>query len=235
MHFLAVLPSPAGAIDPDAVRVVFDTYAGIIMFVVGLLYTRLPALKNLPNKAIPWVNLIGYVLAKFAVPDAHAGALGALAGFGGLLWTVAKGGATSALTSLLYDKFLKHPLDHALPAAVPTGGWPTRPFSAVLLLAGGLLLLPAGAHAAPRLGTLALKQTTTTVTESGASEYGLKYAIGAGVRRDVPRNEYGTQAWLGARLIYALEFLDLKPELEVKRDLGRNPVTGVALGVWRTF
>lgn len=106
----------AAPITPDSVKALFDAYAMVIMFVWGLVHTRVPALKSIPNDVLPWVNAVGYIVAKLAVPaEAHAGALGGLADFGGLLWLTARGAATSAVTSLLYDKFAKPFLDRWLP------------------------------------------------------------------------------------------------------------------------
>ena len=37
------------------------------------IHEYVPALAKIPSLLIPWVNVIGYGLAKFAVPDAQAG------------------------------------------------------------------------------------------------------------------------------------------------------------------
>lgn len=113
----AVVGVPVPAVTPQAVQSLFDAYFGIIMFVWGLLHTRLPMLARLPNDAVPWINTLLYIVAKMAVPEAHAGVLGAIGSFSGLLWVTARGAATAAVTSLLYDKFLKAPLDKLVPKA----------------------------------------------------------------------------------------------------------------------
>lgn len=119
---LAAVGAPAAPvaapITPDVVRSFFDANAMLIMFVWGILHTRLPQLAKFPNQAVPWVNVGLYMLTKLIVPDAHAGVLGGVASAGGWAWTVAKGAWLSALTSLLYDKFVKAPLDIVLPVAV---------------------------------------------------------------------------------------------------------------------
>ncbi len=109
----------AAAVTPDAVKSFFDAYAILFMFVWGLIHTRFPALARVPNEIIPWVNAVGYIVLKFIVPEeAHAGVGGSIVGFGGLVWVTARGAATSAVTSLLYDKFAKVFLDRWLPKAV---------------------------------------------------------------------------------------------------------------------
>ena len=59
-----------------------------------------------------------YILMKYIWPaPAEAAGVGhAVAGAAGFLWTTAMGAWTSALTSLLYDKFVKASLDKVLPA-----------------------------------------------------------------------------------------------------------------------
>lgn len=112
--------SPAAAVTPEVVQAIFDSYYGIIMLVVGLAVSRLPALKNVTNHIIPWLNLVIYVIGKLFVPDAHAGVAGDVGHGISFLWTVARGGAISALTSLFYDKFFKPTLDVVLPKPLPT-------------------------------------------------------------------------------------------------------------------
>ena len=101
---------------PDQLRHLFDSNAMVIMLIWGVVHTRVPALAKIPNALVPWVNAIGYILAQFVVPQAHAGVLGGIASGAGFLWTAAAGAVTSAGTSILYDKFLKHWLDKYLPA-----------------------------------------------------------------------------------------------------------------------
>lgn len=105
-----------GGLTPAKLIALFDQWAMVIMAVIGVIWTRVPALKRWTNDAVPWVNAVAYILAAIAMPSvAHAGLGESIAGFGGLLWTVAKGGAMSAVTSLLYDKFAKAILDKYLP------------------------------------------------------------------------------------------------------------------------
>jgi len=111
------VPAFASPVTPDSIKALIDGNAMIIMFVVGILYTRIPALKGLTNQFTPWLNLVVYVVTQYLVPSAHAGVLNDMTGFGGLLWVTVRGGATSAVTSLLYDKFVKHWLDQWLPQA----------------------------------------------------------------------------------------------------------------------
>ena len=67
--------SSATGVSPDAIKLFFDANAILIMFVWGLAQKYLPALAALPNTAIPWVNLFGYILVRLGgglVGDAHA-------------------------------------------------------------------------------------------------------------------------------------------------------------------
>jgi hypothetical protein len=117
---LFVIPACAlaAAFTPDSVRTFLDGNAMIIMFVWGLIHTRWPALSNVPNALIPWVNLVGYVLVHFFLPaPASASIGGAITSFASLVWVAARGGATSAVTSLLYDKYVGPFLDKWWPKA----------------------------------------------------------------------------------------------------------------------
>lgn len=60
---------------PDQIKILFDANAIIIMFAWGILCKYIPALAKIPNQTIPYVNLVGYIATKLAVPDAHAGVL----------------------------------------------------------------------------------------------------------------------------------------------------------------
>ena len=114
------MPAMAVAITPEQVKSIIDGNAMVILFVVGVCYTRFPFLKNWTNHAVPWLNLVVYVAMQYLVPKAQAGVVSDAVGFGGLLWNVARGAATSAVTSVLYDKFVKEILDRFLPKPVPT-------------------------------------------------------------------------------------------------------------------
>lgn len=106
-------------ITPEGVQSFFDTYAMLIMFFWGIIHTRVPILAKLPNALVPWVNCIGYILAQLAVSPAHAAGLGSAASAAGVALVAVRGAFTSALTSLLYDKFVKSWLDRWLPASYP--------------------------------------------------------------------------------------------------------------------
>lgn len=111
----AAAPASMTAVTPEGVRALFDTNAMLIMFVWGILHTRLPALAAIPNTLVPWVNCIGYILVKLMVPGpAHAADVVLAAGFSFPLFGLA-GAFTSAATSVLYDKFVKSWLDKWLP------------------------------------------------------------------------------------------------------------------------
>jgi hypothetical protein len=119
LSFIPLAAFAANAVTPEQIKSLFDGNAMVIMFVWGLLHTRLPALANVPNALIPWVNLVGYILVKLAVPAPAAASIGGnVAAFGGMLWLVARAGATSAVTSLLYDKFVKEFIDKLVPKVV---------------------------------------------------------------------------------------------------------------------
>lgn len=104
-------------ITPEGVRGFFDANAVIIMFIWGILHTRVPFLAKVPNSLVPWVNCVGYILAQLAVPAAHAGLVDTAISAAGVVVVTARGAVTSALTSLLYDKFVKDWLDRWLPVA----------------------------------------------------------------------------------------------------------------------
>jgi hypothetical protein len=61
---------------PDQLKVLFDTNAFIIMFAWGLICKYVPLFAKIPNGTIPWINAIGYIVAKFVIPaPAHAGGI----------------------------------------------------------------------------------------------------------------------------------------------------------------
>ena len=75
---------------PDQLKAIFDSNAIIIMFVWGLLTKYVPVFAKIPNATIPWLNAIGYIVARFAIPQAHAAGVtpeqgSALFGIGGVL------------------------------------------------------------------------------------------------------------------------------------------------------
>jgi len=109
------VPGQIGSVTPAKVMEWFDSFAGFIMFGVGLVVTRWPKLARIPNEVIPWVNAVGYIVAKLAVGTAHAGFFGAVGHTATAAGTIAYGAFMSALVSLLYDKFAKAPVDHLWP------------------------------------------------------------------------------------------------------------------------
>lgn len=89
-------------LTPEQIRLFFDTNAIFIMFIWGVLCKYLPPLAKIPNETIPWVNLIGYIVTKLAVPDAQAGVLDGVPGAVGCII----GGFTSAVWARqLYEGF----------------------------------------------------------------------------------------------------------------------------------
>jgi hypothetical protein len=101
---------------PDYIKQLFDGWSITIMFAWGLVHKYLPQLKNIPNILIPWVNLVGYVLAKFVVPDANAGILdGIPAAVGAII-----GGFTNASWAmLLYEGWGRALLERLLKVKPP--------------------------------------------------------------------------------------------------------------------
>lgn len=90
--------------NADAIKLFFDGNAIFIMFVWGLICKYVPKLKAVPNSTIPWVNLLGYILFKLAVPA--AGAASGLTTVVPDLIGVAIGGFTSAIWARqLYEGF----------------------------------------------------------------------------------------------------------------------------------
>jgi hypothetical protein len=108
-----------GGVTPEKVIGAFDAWAMVIMTVLGFVITRAPALKAIPKDLVPWINALAYIVGKvaswYAVPEAHAGALGAVGHTLSIPATVAWGAFLSSLTSVLYDKLLKFPLDRTVP------------------------------------------------------------------------------------------------------------------------
>jgi hypothetical protein len=48
---------------PEVVRELFNANAIVIMFVFGLVWKYAPKLKEYTNDLIPWLNVIGFILA----------------------------------------------------------------------------------------------------------------------------------------------------------------------------
>lgn len=105
----------AASVTPEDIKSWLALAAIPFMWLLGAVYTRWPVLKRYTNDAVPWVNLVAFVLSTYLVPAANAGFFDALGGAGSLLWRTAVGGATSAVASLLYDKFLKPVMDRVVP------------------------------------------------------------------------------------------------------------------------
>ena len=80
----------------------------------GLLVKYVPWLKNVPNWAIPFLNvLIGFVTAFGATP-AHAGFLSGVVPQLGLLGKGVLSFALSGVATIVYETFLRHPLEQGL-------------------------------------------------------------------------------------------------------------------------
>jgi hypothetical protein len=94
---------------PDTIQAWFDGSAVVIMFLYGILCKYVPVFAKIPNATIPWVNLVGYILAKFILPtEAHAGGFGSFfAGMGVLVG----GFVHSVFASQLYERFFRAPLE----------------------------------------------------------------------------------------------------------------------------
>lgn len=95
---------------PESLKVLFDANWIAIAFVIGLLVKYVPALKGVSNKAIPWFNVIVYIVGQIGgqiigVQDAHAAGFD----FGGTvpsLVGVVIGGFTNAVWARqLYEGF----------------------------------------------------------------------------------------------------------------------------------
>lgn len=97
--------------NPDEIKIIFDTWAVTIMMLWGIVVKYFPKLGAIPNAIIGWTNLIGYILAKLVIPDAHA-ADSVMVGSTGVLGTVPDiigiiiGGVTNAgWAMVLYETF----------------------------------------------------------------------------------------------------------------------------------
>lgn len=123
---VATTAAESSGVTPDAIKLFFDANAILIMFVWGLLHKYVPALRNVPNVLIPWVNLIGYILTRLG-----AGALGvgvAQAGVPGLAAVpdavaVLIGGFTNASWArLLYEGWGRSLLERLIGLKAPAPG-----------------------------------------------------------------------------------------------------------------
>lgn len=91
---------------PEQIKSLFDGNAILIIFVWGLATKYVPFLAKVPNSTIPYVGVIGYILAKLAGPQAAQAAgfnIGAVAPD---LVSVILGGFTSSIWARqLYEGF----------------------------------------------------------------------------------------------------------------------------------
>jgi len=76
--------------SPEQIKALFDGNAIILMFAWGILVKYVPFLARIPNGIIPYLNVIGYIIAKFAIPEANAGGVspeqaGGLFSIGGMI------------------------------------------------------------------------------------------------------------------------------------------------------
>lgn len=105
----------AASVSPEDIKGWLSLTAVPFMWIIGAIYTRLPALKRFTNNAIPWINLVAFVFATYLVPAANAGPWDAVVPTLSLFWRITIGAATSSFASVLYDKFIKPTLDAAVP------------------------------------------------------------------------------------------------------------------------
>ena len=86
----------------------------VISFVFGLAVKYLPALKNIPNASIPYLNALLFLVTGLAGPtEAHAGGFLGLGGgtfFGSLLGSCWQ----SIQVSLVYEILGRHPIEKGL-------------------------------------------------------------------------------------------------------------------------
>jgi len=119
----SVAATYAASVTPETVKGWFDLAFVPIMWAIGALYAKIPSLRNLPNAAIPWLNLAVYILGRLVfpgvVPNVEAGVLDALRSVGTPVFLAAKGAATSVLASILWDKFLGSPIGKIVPNQKP--------------------------------------------------------------------------------------------------------------------
>lgn len=101
----AIATATSTSVSPDAIKLFFNVNAILLAFVWGLLVKYAPFLKWLPNKLIPWTNLIGFILAFFAVPEAHAGIRGSLTGIPDAVGCIIGGFTSSIWARQLYEGF----------------------------------------------------------------------------------------------------------------------------------
>jgi hypothetical protein len=97
--------------DPNAIQQWLQGNALIVMFVAGLAVKYLPFLKAIPNKLIPWINLIGYILISVLGGTAQADSTAvvplAVVAHPTFLTILLKGVLNALMAALFYDKAVK--------------------------------------------------------------------------------------------------------------------------------
>jgi len=102
--------------DPNAIQQWLQANALIVMFIAGMAVKYLPFLKAVPNKLIPWINLIGYILinvlggtaqADSTVVTTVAVAPLAVVAHPTFLTILLKGVLNALMAALFYDKAVK--------------------------------------------------------------------------------------------------------------------------------
>ena len=104
---------------PDSLKVLFDGLAVAIMFVWGLVTKYFPPLARIPNTLIPWLNVVGYILAKLWGGDPSPTTGLTQAGFFGniapdLLGVIIGGFTNSVWARQLYEGFGRGLLEQKL-------------------------------------------------------------------------------------------------------------------------
>lgn len=94
----------------DAILGFINANVVLIGFLWGILVKYLPALKNVPNTLIPYMNALLALLTGLAGPGiAHAGILGGTLG-GGFFGHIIGAGWSAIQSALLYEVFVRHPI-----------------------------------------------------------------------------------------------------------------------------
>lgn len=95
----------------DAILGFINANVVLIGFLWGILVKYLPALKNVPNTLIPYMNALLALLTGLMGPaTAHAAVLGISIGGDGFLGHILGAGWSAIQSALIYEVFARHPI-----------------------------------------------------------------------------------------------------------------------------
>lgn len=119
---MAPMVARAAAVTPESVKMIFNAWAVFIMLGWGFATKHFPPLAKLPNATIPWLNVLGFVLAQLGgIAPAQAGPLtpdGAHAA-GGLLSAILGGFTNAIWARQLFEGFARPLIEGVLVKKTP--------------------------------------------------------------------------------------------------------------------